>query len=159
MVQLLFQVLVCQASRHECLHPVCVDIWPLLDSNGRLRWLTGGLEATTELEELDDEEDTDSDEEALLSAFEDVLAGWATAARLPQRLASAVGLHQAWRRHLRTHLSQLRFIQLFAQHDRSPHVGQQLIWLASSRRRQFSHPSHLPCDSPTRPGAEATWPG
>jgi hypothetical protein len=39
---------------------------------------------------MDEEEDTDSDEDALLSAFEDVLAGWATAARLPQRLASSV---------------------------------------------------------------------
>ena len=51
---------------------------------------TGGAGASEGDEELDGAEDTDSDEDALLSAFEDVLAGWATAARLPQRLATSV---------------------------------------------------------------------
>ena len=80
----------------ECFHAVCrFSLSRGLAHMAHPAELTGGLEAITEVEEPDDEEDTDSDEDALLSAFEDVLAGWATAARLPQRLASAVRLQQS----------------------------------------------------------------
>ena len=51
----------------------------------------GVPDAFSDAEEADEDADTDSDEDALLSAFEDVLAGWAMIARLPQRLASSVG--------------------------------------------------------------------
>ena len=86
-----FYVLV-RATSWACSRLQCC-LSSLLSIYARRPWLIGEPEATAEAEEPDDEDDTDSDEDALLSAFEDVLAGWANAARLPHQLASAVSLH------------------------------------------------------------------